>query len=74
MSSLLVRIFGWKAALHHGDALVWDRWRWIERRLRLTHNNEKLLDVGCGSGAFSIGAAKRGYKALGLIGCTHSFI
>ena len=66
MSSLLVRIFGWKAALHHGDALVWDRWRWIERRLRLTHNNEKLLDVGCGSGAFSIGAAKRGYKALGL--------
>jgi SAM-dependent methyltransferase len=26
----------------------------------------KLLDVGCGSGAFTIGAARRGYRALGL--------
>lgn len=66
MSSLLVRIFGWRATLHHGDSLVWDRWRWLSRRLRKTHNGERLLDVGCGSGAFTIGTAKLGYHSLGL--------
>jgi SAM-dependent methyltransferase len=43
-----------------------DRWRWLRVRLPKTRNNERLLDVGCGSGAFSIGAALRGYHALGL--------
>jgi SAM-dependent methyltransferase len=38
----------------------------LKRRLPLTGNGEKLLDVGCGSGAFTIGAARRGYQALGL--------
>ena len=65
-SSFLVRLFGWKAALHHGDPLVWDRWRWIRRRIPLTHNDERLLDVGCGSGAFTIGTSKLGYNSLGL--------
>lgn len=65
-SSLLVRLFGWKATLHHGDPLVWDRWRWIKRRVRQTRDNERLLDVGCGTGAFTIGAAKLGYESLGL--------
>jgi SAM-dependent methyltransferase len=27
---------------------------------------ERVLDVGCGSGAFSMGAAKRGYEVVGL--------
>jgi SAM-dependent methyltransferase len=66
MSSLLVRVFGWQATLHHGDALVWDRWRWIRRRLRYTRNSDCLLDVGCGSGAFTIGTARLGYNSLGL--------
>lgn len=66
LNSLLVRIFGWKAALHHGDPLVWDRWRWIKQRVRRTHNDDRLLDVGCGTGAFTIGTAKLGYKSLGL--------
>src|SRR5215470_17012876 len=66
MSSLLVRLFGWRATLHHGDALVWDRWRWIKQRLRYTRNSDRLLDVGCGSGAFTIGTAKLGYNSLGL--------
>jgi len=52
--------------LHHGDALVWDRWRWLQRRVRQTHNADRLLDIGCGSGAFTIGMAKRGYQRLGL--------
>lgn len=66
MADLLVRLFGWRATLFHGDPLVYDRWRWISKRLRLTRNGERLLDVGCGSGAFTIGTAKRGYRSLGL--------
>ncbi len=65
-NSLLVKLFGFHATLHHGDALVWDRWRWLQRRVRQTHNADRLLDIGCGSGAFTIGMAKRGYQSLGL--------
>jgi SAM-dependent methyltransferase len=64
--SLLVRIFGFPATLIHGDTLVLDRWRWLKRRLPITANGEKLIDIGCGTGAFTIGAARRGYTALGL--------
>lgn len=64
--SLLVRIFGFPATLIHGDTAVLDRWQWLKRRLPRTANGEKLIDIGCGSGAFTIGAARRGYDALGL--------
>jgi SAM-dependent methyltransferase len=64
--SLLVRIFGFPATLVHGDTLFSDRWRWLKRRLPESVNGEKLIDVGCGTGAFTIGAALRGYIALGL--------
>ena len=52
--------------LIHGDTLVLDRWRWLQARLPATNNGEKLIDIGCGNGAFSIGAALRGYESLGL--------
>ncbi|HSI62309.1 MAG TPA: methyltransferase domain-containing protein [Candidatus Saccharimonadia bacterium] len=64
--SLLVKIAGFTATLIHGDTLVMDRWRWLKKRLPDTRNNETLLDVGCGTGSFTIGAARRGYHALGL--------
>jgi 2-polyprenyl-3-methyl-5-hydroxy-6-metoxy-1,4-benzoquinol methylase len=67
MGSMLVRLLGWRATLIHGDTLVLDRWFWLKRNLpksRLTA--KRLLDVGCGSGAFTIGLARRGYEALGL--------
>jgi SAM-dependent methyltransferase len=64
--SLLVKLFGFPATLLHGDPLVLDRWLWLKRRLPRTRNNERLLDAGCGSGAFSIGAARLGYDVLGL--------
>lgn len=60
----LVRVFGFRATLIHGDTLMWDRWRWLEPRLR--EHCGHLLDIGCGSGAFTIGAARMGYDALGL--------
>ena len=65
-ASLLVRVLGFPATLIHGDSLVLDRWRWLKQRLPLAKNNETLLDVGCGTGAFTIGAARRGYEATGI--------
>src|SRR5262249_7098216 len=64
--SVLVRLVGFPATLIHGDPLVLDRWLWLKARLPGTKNDERLLDVGCGTGAFSIGAALRGYRTLGL--------
>ncbi len=64
--SFLIRLFGFRAALIHGEPMVLDRWYWLKARLPRTANNEKLIDIGCGTGAFSIAAAKRGYQALGI--------
>jgi 2-polyprenyl-3-methyl-5-hydroxy-6-metoxy-1,4-benzoquinol methylase len=64
--SILVQLFGFGATLLHGELLVLDRWRWVKKRLPVTHNSEKLVDIGCASGAFTIGAALRGYEAVGL--------
>jgi 2-polyprenyl-3-methyl-5-hydroxy-6-metoxy-1,4-benzoquinol methylase len=64
--SILVTVFGFPATLIHGDPLVMDRWMWLRRRLPRTANGETLVDIGCGSGAFTIGAGLRGYTALGL--------
>lgn len=64
--SLLVKLFGFPATLLHGDPLVLDRWLWLRRHLPRTRNRERVLDAGCGSGAFSIGAARLGYHVLGL--------
>lgn len=66
--SIIVRILRFPALFIFGDTLVLDRWRWIKRRLPKTArgSKEKLLDVGCGSGAFTIGSSLRGYRSLGL--------
>lgn len=65
-NNFLVRLFGFRASFVHGDAMMLDRWRWLKRRLPATRNGETLLDVGCGTGAFSLGAASRGYASVGL--------
>ncbi len=64
--SILVKLFGFPATLIHGDTLELDRWLWLKKRLPISKTKERLLDVGCGSGAFSIGSALRGYRTLGL--------
>jgi len=67
MSEFLVKTVGFPATLIHGDTIVLDRWLWLKRYLpAVAPGSKRLLDVGCGSGAFTIGAALRGYKALGL--------
>jgi SAM-dependent methyltransferase len=65
-NNTLVKLVGFPATLIHGDTLVLDRWIWLRKRLPRTMDTQRLLDVGCGSGAFTIGAARRGYAALGL--------
>jgi SAM-dependent methyltransferase len=64
--SLLVKLFGFPATLVHGDTLVLDRWRWLKQRLPKTRDGGRVMDVGCGTGSFTLGAAHRGYKSLGL--------
>ena len=66
MSNFLVKLLGFNATIIQGDMLVLDRWRWLKKQLQIyPHGN--LLDVGSGSGAFSIGAAyKYNYQVLGL--------
>lgn len=66
ISSALVRAFGWPAPLLHGDTAVLDRWLWLRKRLPRVNGTERVIDIGCGSGAFTIGTALRGYRALGL--------
>jgi 2-polyprenyl-3-methyl-5-hydroxy-6-metoxy-1,4-benzoquinol methylase len=65
MNPVLQKV-GHFALLRSWDTLVADRWRWLSKHLPETRAGERLLDVGCGGGAFTIGAALRGYDALGL--------
>ena len=64
MRNTLVRIFGYYATLFHGDAAVFDRWIWLKKRI--IRGPVRTLDVGCGSGAFSLYAAKVGNEVLGI--------
>lgn len=66
MSSALVSVIGFPALVIHGDTLVLDRWLWLKTRLPRVSTPKTLLDAGCGSGAFTIGAARLGYRALGV--------
>jgi SAM-dependent methyltransferase len=66
MSSALVSLVGFPALMIHGDTLVLDRWLWLRARLPKVSKPTTLLDAGCGSGAFTIGAARLGYRALGV--------
>ena len=60
-------MFRFPATLIHGDTLVLDRWLWLRKHLpAIPSGSKRLLDIGCGTGAFTIGAARRGYRALGL--------
>ena len=66
MLKLLIKIFKFPILLVLGDTLVIDRWLWLNKYLPSTLNKEKVLDIGCGSGAFTIGSGLKGYYALGL--------
>ncbi len=69
MNDLLVRLMGWRALTVQGDPMVGDRWRWMSRHLR--PGPLRALDAGCGNGAFSFYAARRGNTVLGLTFAPH---
>src|SRR3982074_2057797 len=58
MPDTLLRAFGWKPLLIHGDPCVLDRWLWLRAQLR--DGRVRTFDAGCGNGAFSIYAARSG--------------
>src|SRR5690242_7053396 len=60
------RLVRWPAPVLHADPGVLDRWLWLKHRLPRASGDRALLDAGCGSGAFTIGAALRGYNSLGI--------
>lgn len=64
MSNLLVKLFGWKATIFHGDPAVYVRYRWLKKRLR--PGPLRTLDAGCGSGGFTMFAASVGNEAIGV--------
>ena len=66
MKKILFKIFGPFALLIFGDLLVLDRWLWLRKYLKKTNNNEKILDIGCGNGGFSINLSLLGYKVVGV--------
>lgn len=66
LRSTFFKLFGVGGTLITWDTLVLDRWLWVRARLPKSSQGQMLADVGCGSGAFTIGAALRGYRALGL--------
>jgi 2-polyprenyl-3-methyl-5-hydroxy-6-metoxy-1,4-benzoquinol methylase len=64
MRNILVRLLGWRATILQGDTTVVDRWRWLRRQLR--PGPLRTLDAGCGSGAFTLYAARIGNRCVGV--------
>lgn len=64
MRNTLVKLLGWRATVLQGDPSVTDRWRWLERHLR--PGPLRTLDAGCGTGAYTLHAARVGNRAVGV--------
>jgi len=64
MSDILVKLLGWRATVLHGDPTTYDRWKWLKRHL--LPGSLRTLEAGCGSGAFTMYAAKIGNHAVGI--------
>ena len=58
--SIFVKSLGWPIPIFHADTAVLDRWLWIRHRLPRSNGSPRALDIGCGTGAFTIGTALRG--------------
>lgn len=65
--NILVKLLGFPATLLHSDTAVLDRWLFLSKHLpRVPAGSKRVVEIGCGSGAFTIGAARRGYASQGL--------
>ena len=66
IKAFLSKTIGHKLHLILGDTLVLDRYFWLLKHLPETKEKKTLLDIGCGTGAFTLVAASRGYDSVGL--------
>lgn len=66
MRKNLIKTFGHFLLFIFGDLLVLDRWLWLKKYIKKTNNNEKVIDIGCGNGAASIGLSFLGYHVVGI--------
>ena len=64
MERLFFRIAGPVVLMLLGDTAVFDRWLWLRKYLK--SGPLRTLDAGCGSGALTIYAARRGNDAVGV--------
>ena len=64
MKNILVKLIGYTATVLHGDTAVFDRWKWLKKNLQT--GPLRTLEAGCGSGAFTMYAAKIGNEAIGI--------
>lgn len=64
MENALIRVLGWRATILHGDPTVADRWEWVKANLQA--GPVWTLEAGCGTGAFSLYAARLGNHTIGL--------
>jgi 2-polyprenyl-3-methyl-5-hydroxy-6-metoxy-1,4-benzoquinol methylase len=64
MPSLLLRLAGWPLTVLREYPTVFDRWVWLRRYL--WPGPRRTLDAGCGTGAFTLYAAKIGNEAIGI--------
>ncbi|MEK7465647.1 MAG: methyltransferase domain-containing protein [Patescibacteria group bacterium] len=64
LQKLILKIGGYQSAVLWSDPAAFDRLVWLRRNLGT--GNLRVLDAGCGSGAFTFCAAKRGGEAIGI--------
>jgi 2-polyprenyl-3-methyl-5-hydroxy-6-metoxy-1,4-benzoquinol methylase len=66
LNSLISKTLGYKVFFFKGDTLVIDRWIFLKNKIKNTSRNQQILDIGCGTGAFTIGLAKLNFRVTGL--------
>lgn len=64
MRHALVKVLGWRATILQGDPTVVDRWKWLKKHLQT--GPVRTLDAGCGTGAYTLFAAKQGNETVGV--------
>lgn len=64
MNNFLPRFLDWYLLVLHGDPTSYDRWKWLKRYLQ--PGALRTLDAGCGSGTFTMYAARLGNRAVGI--------
>jgi len=66
IKKFLINLVGCRLLLVLVDTLVVVRYLWLFKHLPKTRQNEFLIDVVCGSGAFTLVSGARGYDSTSI--------